>query len=173
MFNTRLSANHLRMNFGKTIKSLRRTFGMFAAIAILLATTAIPAYPQSPASTLRMIDPQSGYQYGTVEIFTTNTNAFGFWARVWMSGATKLRTAVPFKTNTDGSISMWFIEYSYYQGAPLDTKYWVETYSGQVSLTMSTATSTSVDGFMIITAQKVGYTRVDYRDTWHAIRLTT
>ncbi|MBI3653005.1 MAG: hypothetical protein HY231_18420 [Acidobacteria bacterium] len=172
MFNTNLSTNHSTRTISHPFKSLRRGVAMVAAIVMLVTVLAMPAYPQTPAATLRMIDPQSGYQYATVEIFSTASNAFGFWARVWMNGTTKLRTAVPFKTNSDGSIAMWFIEYSYYQGAPLDTHYWTETYSGQVLLTMATATATSIDGFMIITAQMVGYQRVAITDQWRAIRLT-
>lgn len=124
----------------------------------------------TPYSTGKIVDFQSNAQLGTWEAYKTTSNAYGFWFRVWMPGS-KLWTVSPYRTNPDGSISLWWIEYQYYSGNPCDTKFWQETFSGDVIIYPSTATANSLAGNWMAKLQMVGYQRVNYRDNWRSIKL--
>src|SRR5262245_60107970 len=124
----------------------------------------------TPYARGNVLNAQRG-QIGTWEAYQTSSNAYGYWIRAWV-GSDRLRTVTPFRTNSDGSISLWFIEYQYNVGNPCDTKYWIETYSGQVVLYPSTLTANSLSGYDINIYQTMGYQKVQINDQWRSIILT-
>ena len=110
-----------------TVKNIRSLVSKALVAAFFLAMLALPSLAQTPAYTGRVVYASNQSQFATVEIFTTTSNSYGYWGRMWMSGTNKLRTVSPYSTNADGTVNCWFIEYSYYAGEPLNTKLWQET----------------------------------------------
>jgi|GEM_PF-6401618 len=143
-------------------RNIRGLFGKAAAMIFFLAILAVPSFAQSAAYTGRVVHTSNQSQFATVEIFTTSSNAFGYWGRMWMQG-NKVRTVMPASTNENGTVNCQYIEYSYYAGEPLNTKYWQETYSGWIVLGESGGV---ISGAMINTLQKIGEKRVEVRDNW-------
>lgn len=139
-----------------------KLFGKTLAIAFLLGILSIASLAQTPTFTGKLVN-QAGSPFATVEVFGTDVSTY--WSRVWMS-TNKIRTVFPSKSSKDGYYYSRYIEYSYYGGEPLNTKFWAELGGGWVAI------NTVGEGYMMADYQVVGYTRVAVKDTWYYFRLT-
>ena len=147
-------------NFIKAI--IRSLFGKTLAMALFLGVLGVGSFAQTPTFTGHLVN-QSGSQVATVEAFGTDLS--NMWSRVWM-GSDKIRTVFPPKPNENGYYYSRYIEYSYYSGEPLNTKYWAELGGGWMAINMSG------EGYMMADYEMVAYTRVSVKDTWTYYRLT-
>lgn len=145
--------------FGKII---RRFFGKTLAVALFLGILTVASFAQTPTFKGRLVN-QQGSQVASVEAFGTDIS--NMWSRVWMN-TDKLRIVFQAKPNENGYYYSRYIEYRYYSGEPLNTKYWAELGGGWMAI------NTNGDGYMMADYEVVAYTRVAVKDNWTYYRLT-
>ena len=142
---------------------IRNSFGKLFAIAFLSGIFAIASFAQTPSFTGKLVN-ENNSQFATVEGFGTDIT--NMWARVWINSTNKVRTVFQAKPNENGYYYSRYIEYSYYGGEPMNTKYWAELGGGWMAI------NSTGEGYMMADYQVVGYTRVSVTDTWKYYRLT-
>ena len=137
------------------------------SIALALATTTLAASPAlaqtTPDISGTLRTPDTNAAWGSFEVFSVTSNAFGFFLRFRPSNG-HVMTVTPFETQPDGQIACWYIEYLLIGATdPARTEgwQWQEVAGGRVLLNPATVTGSSIDGTMAQTYQMVGYTRVD------------
>lgn len=141
---------------------IRGLFGKSLIITLFVGILSIASLAQTPTFTGHLVN-QQGSQFATVEVFGADLS--NFWARAWMSPG-KVRTVFPSKSSANGYYYSRYIEYSYYAGEPLNTKYWAELGGGWVAI------SSTGEGYLMADYEVVGYTRVTIKDNWSYFKLT-
>ncbi len=141
-------------------RSIVQILGLAVALAFSAAApVAAQSAPAAISGTLRY--PGTNAAWGTFEASSTTSNTFGFSLRFRPSNG-HVMTVVPFKTQADGSVACWYIEYNLIGAVdPNRTEgwQWQEVAGGQVVLNPATATSASIDGAIAQTYTMVAYTR--------------
>ena len=141
---------------------LTNSFGKTFAAILFLAVLSAVSFAQTPSFKGRLVN-EKGSAFATVEAFGTDVS--NYWSRVWMN-SNKLRIVFPAKPNENGYYYSRYIEYSYYAGDPLNTKYWAELGGGWMAINLSGA------GYMMADYEVIAFSRVSVKDTWKYFRLT-
>lgn len=144
------------------LNNFRHSFGKTLVITLFLIAFGGSTFAQTPTFRGRLLN-ENGSQFATVEAFGTDIS--NYWSRVWMS-SNKLRIVFPAKSNENGYYYSRYIEYSYYAGDPLNTKYWVEFGGGWMAINLSGV------GYMMADYEVIAFSRVAVSDTWKYFRLT-
>ncbi len=86
----------------------------------------------------------TGAALGPVQVFSTSSNAFGFWIRIrWSNG--DVITEVPFET-TESELRFSFIHYTHFGAGPdrVTGATWVERFSGKITFALAGASSAGI-----------------------------